>query len=109
MDFSVYGPVFGNAGVWNFRWCKTNNVMRACVTAMNIAGWIPVASLVAGVARLVFAGYMINQGFVLDIPFPKGLGYVAIGRALLEICQVGCVCVPFDLICSAIRASKSNR
>jgi hypothetical protein len=92
-----------SAGIWNFAY-NTTTSRRLGRTAMNVMGWIPVASLVAGVARLIVAGQSIQAGYATNNAFLKREGYVAIGRAVLEIFQVGIVCMPFDIICAIIRA-----
>ena len=71
------------------------------ISAVNVAGWIPVVSIIAGIARCVFGVSVFVSG--ADYAEERIAFGIQIVRGLAEICCVGCIAAPVDLVVTAVR------
>jgi hypothetical protein len=98
------GPIFGTVGCGSFPTDLDRRGRTAC-TALNVVGWVPVASIFSGIARGVVGAFLLTKRGKDS----KALGKVWLARGATEICCVGFLIAPADIACSAVRSVKNKR
>jgi hypothetical protein len=74
----------------------------ATFTAFNVAGWIPGVSIISGIVRGFFGWTMVqNSDFDTAV-----VGVVWLVRGFAEVCCVGILAAPIDIVASIVRCVR---
>jgi hypothetical protein len=99
-------PYLASAGAWNLG--NGDGTARYCPEwcVLNVMGWIPGPSLIAGVANIGIGILLMSPKD--DARMKKWSGTI-IARGVIQVCQLGALLAPVDIACSAIRTYRICR
>jgi hypothetical protein len=101
---SIEGPVLGTYGVWNV--AGPCNRQKKQNIGFNVCGYLPVVSVVSGLARVFFGIILAADGDSLE---QRKQGRSWIVRGALEVCQMGVVLLVFDAFLSSLRTCQNRK
>jgi hypothetical protein len=100
-------PFLGPMGVWNFGDGEEEEVGHSYrMSAINIAGWFPVVNIISGIAAVILGVRCFREAESSD---EKKFAAAIIARGILQICQLGFLFAPVDLVCSVIRSYRERK